>query len=228
MLPSFRPGQLQPFARATSEDGSTYRHAGVGECSGMTLDRSGYEAAMEVRNVRWIGVSTENYAAMREMLEVVMGLRPNFEDPTTIEFVTREGDEIQLMAPGDPYFDFFREHARGPVPLFASVTFPVCVWKMSGLPPFCWGGNRAARRFVAAWLLVPGRSRLLLVLLPKVFAMVARAAMPTIHTASTIHFRRAVSSPSRCRARAMLLEARPLFRECLDRRRRSPPAALSV
>ena len=73
---------------------------------------------MEVRNVRWIGVSTENYAAMREMLEVVMGLHPNFEDPTTIEFVTSEGDEIQLMAPGDPYFDVFRKHARGPVPLF--------------------------------------------------------------------------------------------------------------
>jgi hypothetical protein len=36
MLPSFRPGQLQPFARATSEDGSTYRHARVGQCSGMT------------------------------------------------------------------------------------------------------------------------------------------------------------------------------------------------
>ncbi len=80
---------------------------------------------------------------------------------------------------------------------FASVTFPFWVWKMSGLPPFCWGGNRVASRSVAAWLLVPGRSRLLLVLLPKVFAMVASAAMPTIQTASTIHFRRAVNSPSR-------------------------------
>jgi hypothetical protein len=73
---------------------------------------------MQVRNVRWIGISTENYAAMREMLEVVMGLRLNFEEPTTVEFVTSEGDEVQLMAPGDPYFDFFRDHARGPVPLF--------------------------------------------------------------------------------------------------------------
>jgi hypothetical protein len=40
MLPSFRPGQLQPFARATSEDGSTYRHARVGQCSGMTPERT--------------------------------------------------------------------------------------------------------------------------------------------------------------------------------------------
>ena len=73
---------------------------------------------MEVRNVRWIGVSTENYAAMRELLEAVMGLRPSFEEATTVEFVTSEGDQIQLMAPGDPYFDFFRDHAHGPVPLF--------------------------------------------------------------------------------------------------------------
>jgi catechol 2,3-dioxygenase-like lactoylglutathione lyase family enzyme len=73
---------------------------------------------MEVRNVRWLGVPTENYAEMRELLEVVMGLRPSFDDPTTVEFLTSEGDAIQLMAPGDPYYDFFRDHARGPVPLF--------------------------------------------------------------------------------------------------------------
>lgn len=73
---------------------------------------------MQVRNVRWIGVSTENYSAMRELFETVMGLRPNFDDATTVEFATSEGDGIQLMAPGDPYFEFFHEHASGPVPLF--------------------------------------------------------------------------------------------------------------
>ena len=73
---------------------------------------------VEVRNIRWIGVPTENYDAMRELLERVMGLRVNFDEPTTVELETTEGDEIQLMAPGDPYFDFFRDHARGPVPLF--------------------------------------------------------------------------------------------------------------
>jgi catechol 2,3-dioxygenase-like lactoylglutathione lyase family enzyme len=55
---------------------------------------------------------------MRELFGEVMGLRPNFDEATTVEFVTSEGDEIQLMAPGDPYFDFFRDHAHGPVPLF--------------------------------------------------------------------------------------------------------------
>ena len=44
--------------------------------------------------------------------------RANFEEPTTIEFTTSEGDEVQLMAPGDPYYEFFRRHAAGPVPLF--------------------------------------------------------------------------------------------------------------
>ncbi len=91
----------------------------------------------------------------------------------------------------------------------ASVTFPVVVWKTSGLLPFCCGGKRAARRLVAAWLSVPGSCRLLLVLLPKPCASATRAAMPTIHTPSTTHFRRAAKSPNRCSARAMLPDARP-------------------
>jgi hypothetical protein len=73
---------------------------------------------MDVLNVRWVGVRTGNDAAMARFLRDVMGLRVNFEEPTTMEFSTSEGDEIQIMAPGDPYFDFFGEHATGPVPLF--------------------------------------------------------------------------------------------------------------
>ena len=42
----------------------------------------------------------------------------NFEESTTIELSTQEGDEVQVMAPGDPYFDVFEDHASGPVPLF--------------------------------------------------------------------------------------------------------------
>jgi hypothetical protein len=72
----------------------------------------------DVKNVRWVGVQTSPYDAMVRMLKDVMGLRINFEESTTIEFSTSEGDEIQVMAPGDPYFDFFGTHARGPVPLF--------------------------------------------------------------------------------------------------------------
>jgi catechol 2,3-dioxygenase-like lactoylglutathione lyase family enzyme len=73
---------------------------------------------MEVRNVRWVGIRTDRYDEMVGFLRDVLGLRTNFEEPTTVEFETSEGDEIQVMAPGDPYYDFFREHAAGPVPLF--------------------------------------------------------------------------------------------------------------
>jgi catechol 2,3-dioxygenase-like lactoylglutathione lyase family enzyme len=73
---------------------------------------------MEVRNLRWVGTWTPNYQAMTGFLRDVMGLRPNFEEETSVEFSTSEGDEIQVMAPGDPYYEFFEEHATGPVPLF--------------------------------------------------------------------------------------------------------------
>jgi catechol 2,3-dioxygenase-like lactoylglutathione lyase family enzyme len=73
---------------------------------------------MEVLNVRWVGVKTDRYEAMVGFLRDVLGLRVNFEEPTTVEFTTSEGDQIQVMAPGDPYYEFFSEHAAGPVPLF--------------------------------------------------------------------------------------------------------------
>ncbi|HEX5469772.1 MAG TPA: VOC family protein [Gaiellaceae bacterium] len=73
---------------------------------------------MEVRNVRWVGIHTRRYAEMTAFLRDVLKLSPNFEEPTTVEFSTSEGDEVQVMAPGDPYFDFFEAQATGPVPLF--------------------------------------------------------------------------------------------------------------
>jgi catechol 2,3-dioxygenase-like lactoylglutathione lyase family enzyme len=73
---------------------------------------------MEVRNIRWVGVPTRNYEAMVAFLQHVLGLRAEFQEPTTAEFSTSEGDRIQVMAPGDAYFDFFTENAAGPVPLF--------------------------------------------------------------------------------------------------------------
>jgi catechol 2,3-dioxygenase-like lactoylglutathione lyase family enzyme len=73
---------------------------------------------MEVRNIRWVGIRTDRYDEMVGFLRDVLGLKTNFEEPTTIELETTEGDEVQVMAPGDPYYEFFGEHARGPVPLF--------------------------------------------------------------------------------------------------------------
>ena len=71
-----------------------------------------------MRNVRWVGIRTNHYEAMVGFLRDILGLEVNFEEPTTVEFTTSEGDEIQVMAPGDRYYDFFGEYATGPVPLF--------------------------------------------------------------------------------------------------------------
>jgi catechol 2,3-dioxygenase-like lactoylglutathione lyase family enzyme len=73
---------------------------------------------VEVKNVRWVGVGTDRYDAMVAFLREVLGLRTNFEEEATVEFETSEGDEIQVMAPGHPYYEFFSAHANGPVPLF--------------------------------------------------------------------------------------------------------------
>jgi|SRR5215468_6294215 len=73
---------------------------------------------MEVRNVRWVGVRTDRYEAMVGFLRDVLGLRVNFEEATTVEFTTSEGDEVQVLAPGHPYYEFFRragERTRPPL-----------------------------------------------------------------------------------------------------------------
>jgi hypothetical protein len=80
---------------------------------------------------------------------------------------------------------------------WASVTLPVRARKTSGLLPFCCGGKREASRSDAAWLSVPGRLRLLLVLLPMLCERPISAASRTIQQPRTTHFRRAASKPSR-------------------------------
>ena len=71
--------------------------------------------------------------------------------------------------------------------LSASVTLPAGGWKTIGLLPFCCGGKRSASRSVAAWLSVPGSSRLLEVLPPSV--RIASKSTPTATTqaARTTH-----------------------------------------
>lgn len=73
---------------------------------------------MEVRNIRWVGIPTHDYVAMVTFLQEVLGLGVDFREETTAEFSTSEGDQIQVMAPGDVYYDFFTSNASGPVPLF--------------------------------------------------------------------------------------------------------------
>jgi hypothetical protein len=50
-------------------------------------------------------------------------VRPNFDEATTVEFATSEGDEIQLMAPGDPYSTSSANKHMGPCRCSRSTMF---------------------------------------------------------------------------------------------------------
>jgi len=72
---------------------------------------------VEVKGIHWLGVRTDRYDEMVAFLRDVLGLRVSFEESNTVELETTEGDRVQVMAPGYPYYEFFGRHARGPVPL---------------------------------------------------------------------------------------------------------------
>jgi catechol 2,3-dioxygenase-like lactoylglutathione lyase family enzyme len=73
---------------------------------------------MQVRNIRWVGTATSDYAPMAAFARDVLGMRVSFEEEATTELLTLDGDAFQVFGPGDDYHDFFGRHARGPVPLF--------------------------------------------------------------------------------------------------------------
>ena len=64
---------------------------------------------MRVLNIRWVGVATDEYEAMRRFVEDVLRLRIGFEEPATVEYVTEDGDTFQLFA---------SDVRQCPVPLF--------------------------------------------------------------------------------------------------------------
>jgi predicted enzyme related to lactoylglutathione lyase len=116
---------------------------------------------MEVRNIRWVGVPAHDYEAMVAFLQEVLGLRVSFRNRTTVEFSTSEGDQIQVMAPGDGYYDFFIANSAGPVPLFevddvhrarreleeagAEVIGPTAREQQLGVDPFPCPGSQSLR-----------------------------------------------------------------------------------
>jgi hypothetical protein len=73
---------------------------------------------MRVLRLCWLGIPAEQYEPMVRLLRDIMGLRVEFEQPTTMELSLSSGDRVQVFAPGDPYFAFFSEQASGPVALF--------------------------------------------------------------------------------------------------------------
>ncbi len=81
--------------------------------------------------------------------------------------------------------------------LSLSVIFPESTWKTIGLVPFCWGGNWSARRSVAFWLPVPGRSTLLLVSAPTREMATTNTTRMTTHASSTHSRWAAIQRPTR-------------------------------
>jgi catechol 2,3-dioxygenase-like lactoylglutathione lyase family enzyme len=71
-----------------------------------------------VLRLAWLGVRARDQTAMVGFLRDVMGLRVAFEEPTTTELALPNDDRIQVFGSGDRYFEFFEEHATGPVALF--------------------------------------------------------------------------------------------------------------
>jgi catechol 2,3-dioxygenase-like lactoylglutathione lyase family enzyme len=73
---------------------------------------------MQVRRIAWLGLRTDAYDATVRFLREVLGLQPAFEEPTTVELMLPNDDRVQVFGPGNRYFDFYGQHAVGPVVLF--------------------------------------------------------------------------------------------------------------
>jgi catechol 2,3-dioxygenase-like lactoylglutathione lyase family enzyme len=70
---------------------------------------------MQVRSLAWLGVRTEQFAAMRQFFTEVMGLETTREEPGLLGLRLAEGTEMELFGPGDDFHDFF---TTGPVVAF--------------------------------------------------------------------------------------------------------------
>ena len=73
---------------------------------------------MNVVGIRWLGIPADRYEETVAFFRDTLNLRIVFAEPATIELETADGDRVQVMAPGQRYYAFFREHALGPVPFF--------------------------------------------------------------------------------------------------------------
>jgi catechol 2,3-dioxygenase-like lactoylglutathione lyase family enzyme len=78
----------------------------------------GLGGSVRVRRIAWIGVRTNAYDATVWFLRDVLGLRLAFQEPTTAELMLPNDDRTQVFGPGHRYYEFYGEHAVGPVVLF--------------------------------------------------------------------------------------------------------------
>jgi catechol 2,3-dioxygenase-like lactoylglutathione lyase family enzyme len=73
---------------------------------------------VRVRRIAWLGVRTDAYEATVWFLREVLGLRPAFHEPATVELMLPNDDRVQVFGPGSRYDELYAEHAVGPVVLF--------------------------------------------------------------------------------------------------------------
>src|SRR5262249_1343253 len=71
---------------------------------------------MKVYGRRWLGIATDQPVAMIGFLRDTLGLRVEVAERTTTELSLRNGDRVQVFAPGNAYHDQYR--SQGVVPLF--------------------------------------------------------------------------------------------------------------
>ncbi|MFN8537513.1 MAG: VOC family protein [Thermomicrobiales bacterium] len=70
---------------------------------------------MQTRSLAWLGVRTEQFAAMRHLFTDVMGLETTREAPGLLGLRLADGTEMELYGPDDDFHDFF---ITGPVVAF--------------------------------------------------------------------------------------------------------------
>ena len=73
---------------------------------------------MRVQRLAWLGVRAAEFEEMVRFLRDVMGLRVEFAHDSTTELTLPNDDRVQVFGPGHNYYDFFGEHAVGPVAPF--------------------------------------------------------------------------------------------------------------
>jgi catechol 2,3-dioxygenase-like lactoylglutathione lyase family enzyme len=73
---------------------------------------------VRIKSLRWLGVPADRFVATTWFFRDVLGMELEFEEPDTAELSVADGSRVQVFARRHRYFDFYRQEATGPVPLF--------------------------------------------------------------------------------------------------------------
>jgi catechol 2,3-dioxygenase-like lactoylglutathione lyase family enzyme len=71
-----------------------------------------------VFRIAWLGVRAADLDRMVAFLRDIMGMTLRFAEESTAELSLPNDDRVQVFGPGHRYYDYFGQHADGPVALF--------------------------------------------------------------------------------------------------------------